>query len=68
MSGLWLTQKLFNLSLRLIRPGGASARSVQPLAPFKPYLFPPPRVAGEDERGGFNGLNDLNGLNLERSP
>ena len=50
---------------RLIRP------SADPIAPTQfrnfrfcigPYLFPP-RVAGEDEGEGLNGLNDWNVLN-----
>jgi hypothetical protein len=32
-------------------------------AKFNPPPLFLPRVAGEDEGGGLNGLNDLNGLN-----
>jgi hypothetical protein len=29
-----------------------------------PYLFPPPRDAGEDQGGDLNDLNDLNDWNI----
>jgi hypothetical protein len=31
---------------------------------FNPHLFPPPRIAGEDEGGGLNDWNDWNDWNV----
>jgi hypothetical protein len=54
----WISQKIVQSvqSLRLVQP----LRSVQASASFLP------RVAGEDDGGGLNGLNDLNGLNQKK--
>ena len=52
------TFKLFNLSQRLIRLGGASARYVQSLS------FVLPRGRGGGRGGGLNGLNRLNDWNM----